>query len=304
MEHIGTTGITGITGVGKSSDLTDYCLTVAEMGGNVFTLPGYDVFTDKTHTKTLSQQLKLAELAKLASSEEAAKKFRNSIIAIDQIESKLNHHRWAGILPALYENLADQRRKLHVGIVYTLQIWLELLPSIRNRTWFLYELRDWHYGNPSIPKGENVSLVFTDVLGTKTGIPMSQYLYPWTFHPGSVWPFYDTNQWSDPLEQFRKTKIIGEPNIIDLDNLDGDTERQPSKTSKADDKLYETAKKSLIHGFEIKKKGLKGMAYWEIAKLNPHNRNEQKIAARLNEELGIEKTTNGVYRRDFALVNA
>jgi hypothetical protein len=229
MEHVATTGLTGITGSGKTSLLSDYCLNVAELGGKIFTLPGYDIFTDATHQTKLSTQLSMGQLAKMTSTEEEAKGLFHSVVAIDQIESKLNHHRWQGVLPALYENFADQRRKLRAGIVYTLQIWKELLPSIQGRTFFLYELNDWHYGNPQFPKGENVNLTFIDVLGTKTGTRMSVHPFPWTYHPGDTWPFYDTNQWSNPLEQFRKMKIIAEPDIIDLDNLDGAVPNQKTK---------------------------------------------------------------------------
>jgi hypothetical protein len=305
MEHIDTTALTGITGTGKTSMLTDYALNIAELGGKLYTLPGYDVYYDKDHTKKISTQLTMGQLAKMSATEEAAKELYHSVILIDQIESKLNHHRWQGVLPALYENIADQRRKLRAGIVYTMQLWYELLPSIRARTWYLYELRDWHYGNPEYPKGDSVSLTFTDVLGTKTGNIMGVYQYPYVFHPGGVWPFYDTNQWNNPLEQFRKMKIIAEPEVMDLDNLDGATDSgaEINAPSKAELKKIETAKKC-IHALYDKNgdKALPSSKVYAAGHLKSNSPNDQRIFNQIADEIGLERKGRN-YKREPLLVN-
>ncbi len=298
IEHVATTGLTGITGAGKTSLLTDYCLAFKEYGENpVYAPPGYDVYYDKDHTKTLTTRCTLLQIAKWAADEDKRQKLNKSLLAIDQIENHLQNQ-WNAFLPDFFKSVVDQRRKLVMGIVFTLQKWNELIPGIRGRTFYLFELKDWHFGNPDYPRGQTVSLIMTDNLGYKTGIEGSQYIYPMTFHPPTTYEYYNTNQWTDPTEKMRKTKVIGEPNIVDLDNLNGE------KIHIAADKLADEARSGLIHAFEAKKNKLKGLAYWNAAHLDYRNSLHQKIAAQLNEELGIEKTTNGVYKRDYALINS
>jgi hypothetical protein len=120
------------------------------------------------------------------------------------------------------------------------------------------------------------------------------------YHNRTFWNRYETEEKTDIMSQFTKVEIKRKVVTVDLNNDGVITEQEGIESQR----LFDVAKANLIHAFENKKDKLKGNEYWRAAGLDAQNKAHQKIASELNEALGIEKTTNGVYKRDYDLVNA
>ena len=220
-ERVGISGVTGPEGAGKSSYLAEYGLTAAKMGGRVYTLPGFDVFRDKAKKELLSIPISLEQLIRMGTMPNACDGcfLPNSIILADQIEQFVNSHKWQSAVADMMTYIFDHRRKMQIGVVYTLQFWQELPGWLRNKTHFLFELRDLYWSRDflehPIGRGEITTMTWIDNLGFQHGIPGRRYFSTHYFHPAAVRDSFDSYSKSDPFEKYTKIEI--KRRVIKLD---------------------------------------------------------------------------------------
>lgn len=74
------------------------------------------------------------------------------------------------------------------------------------------------YGKEAkLAKGTAFQYVYTDKSGIFTGQKGSQWMWGLR-HANKLWPLYETEQIYDPLEWARRTRVVAEETIIDLDS--------------------------------------------------------------------------------------
>jgi hypothetical protein len=300
LTDLGITGISGTEGMGKSLMMTRIGTEFYGMGGTVLAFPGYELKDDKG--KVISKSITVEEWVTMPDT------LKNVLILIDEIEDHFNAQAWQSILVRLFTGVFGERRKRNMGIVYTLQFFNELPKLMRWKTHYIIECKDAAIYNPFrvqkgereyIP-GESTYTTIIDNFGKKWPfVPGYRHKGP-TYRNVSMFDRYEHESITDIFNQFTKIEIKRKVVSIDLNN-DGVTTQAESIESQ---RLYDNAKTNLIHAMEAKNGRLKGNEYWKAAHLDAQSKAHQKIASELNEELGIEKTTGGVYHRDFALVNA
>jgi len=294
LHDVRITGISGDEGDGKSLLMTRYGMEFYRMGGEVVTFPGYEL---TENGKVISQTITLEQWVKLDPTI-----LKGKLILIDEIIDFCDATMWQTNFVKITSGVYGQRRHTNTAIIYTLQYFEELPKGLRRKTAFLVECKDGaRYNdvreNPIIEGTKTYTWVI-DLHGRKN-LHLRGYKYRGpTYYNRKYWENYSTEKNPDIMSKFVQVKINKPVIEIDL-NGDGKISEQEKVDSQ---KLFDDAKIALINAFEKKGK-LKGSAYWEVAHLESHNPAHQKIAAQLNEILGIEKTTNGVYRRDYDLVN-
>jgi hypothetical protein len=256
-------------------------------------LPGYDL---KNATgEIISKSISVEDWVQLP------EWLTDCLVCIDEVEDHFNAQSWQAIIVRLFTGIFGQRRKRHMGIIYTLQFFEELPKLMRKKTHYVYECVDAaRYNEIKISNGDSPvvggALTYTTIIDNYGKhfpfIPGYRHNGP-IYRNQKYFGRYETETKTDIMSQFTKVEIKRKVVSIDLNN-DGVTTGAESIESQ---RLYENAKNGLVAAFEKNKDALKGMAYWRAAGLDMRNPAHQKIAAELNDVLGVEKTTNGVYKR-------
>lgn len=296
IDGIGITACTGVEGSGKTLMMTRLADTGYKLGAKIYHFPGYALLDPKTG-KELSTPLNVEDWANMPDW------LRDCIICGDEWENFFNSHKWQSIMVDLFTGVFGERRKRHLGIIYTVQFFREIPTLMRLKTHYVYECRDASKYNKFTERqyqpGEKTFTNIIDSFGNQGKmIPGARYPGP-TFRNKKYFDCYKTESVVSIFEKYTKVEIKRKKVGVDLD---GDGQVSPEE-EKASEIMFNRAKNALIHAFETKKQ-LKGTAYWNAAGLNSMNKAHQKIAAELNELLGIEKDARGTYKRDFALVNS
>lgn len=299
LQNIGITGMSGVEGSGKTLLMTKFATDFHNMGGTVMAFEGYEL--KDADGKVISKPLLVEEWVTIPET------LRDVLICIDEVEDHFNAQAWQSIIVRLFTGVFGQRRKRNMGILYTLQFFEELPKLMRRKTHYIIECTDAARYNPiKEANGERPlvpgSMTYTNIIDNYGKhypfIPGYKHSGP-IYHNKGMFNRYETDKKTDIFNQFTKIDIKRKVVSIDLNN-DGVTTEKESIESQ---RLYDLARTALVNAFE-KKKVLKGAEYWKVTGLNQNSPAGKRIAAELNETLGIEKDARANYTRDYSLVNA
>lgn len=239
----------GPEGGGKSALMTYYSRKHYLLHGEVWAFPGYEL---KNNTGKV--------VSKLIYPEEIMSNIENLqfvMLDIDEITNFINHHAWQSKLADLLAyGVAAQRRKLNMVINATgPQIgWLP--PDLRMMFHLVFNCRDKHWRDKSIPRGEQIAFSITDNRGILSGYP-GFTTKERTFWPKEYFKYWDTLAIIDPKYQNRRYKQ--EKDDIHLD-YEGNILKEDRNTP-VDDINIAQMKAELV---AQKKKKLEG---WELHKI-------------------------------------
>ena len=206
---VGIMAVTGPEGAGKTVYMTAMCVAHVRLGGKLFAFPGYEVFDfDKKGKKiTISTPITIEEVVSLDED-----KFRNSLWAIDEIQNFFSVYSHASVLTRLFgSGIMAQRRKLSMGIIYTVQDFKQVPNNFRYYTHYLVACWDMYHANrmndTKYERGTNISINTCDLKGFMTGF-FNTWDYPGTiFHAKSYWPHYNSYGVVSFYEQFTKVDV-------------------------------------------------------------------------------------------------
>lgn len=204
-------GIIGPEGSGKTCLMTSYCVRHVSAGGKLFAFPGYEVH-DKAG-KPVSQTILPEEWVTIPDT------LNNVLIAITEADSFFDSLETQNATAKLFRNLAKQRRKRSMSIIYDVNDWSWFNNRLRRLTHILYRCWDlfWSYrGKASCPeRGTSIVVTPYDVQGFYTGRPWSKGR-PRKFNASKFWPFFNTTDTVDAYQAMVRLKIKRrEINVVD-----------------------------------------------------------------------------------------
>jgi hypothetical protein len=104
-----------------------------------------------------------------------------------------------------------ERRKLNMGIIFSVQDFLSMVPKpirwlthYEARCWDLYWANTW--AETKYERGKRLSVCYCDRKGFRTGFPFT-WSFPEIFRGDFYWKHFDTNKTISVWEQFSKIDI-------------------------------------------------------------------------------------------------
>ncbi|MGI2336888.1 MAG: hypothetical protein ACRKGH_09675 [Dehalogenimonas sp.] len=209
-------GFIGPEGAGKTTAMTywmeRHMLTKNQygQGGQCRTFPGYELYTPNGQlVKEISTKSLVTELAQL----------NNVIVGIDEIQQFNDSSRHMTVINQLTGYVGMQRRKVGLGIFYTLQNWQWLYDRMRWLTHLLTVCSDLHFSpwgrENHIPQGTVMKMVTYDCKGFLTGEPWSQ-LNTALLRPKHLFPYYRSYNVIDIFEGQEQIKVKKRVTMFDL----------------------------------------------------------------------------------------
>jgi len=204
-------GFIGPEGGGKTTAMTAMALIHYNSGGAIQTFPGYCIH-DPTG-RALSSPIDFHEWLSMP------EQHRNTIFCADEIQNFMDSKLHSSVFSRLVGRVAMQRRKLNMGIFYTVQNWQWLNDRLRWLTHLLtscYDLRWSRWGKEeSLKPGEMIRLTTFDCKGFYTGEPWT-LLSRKILHSKDLWPYFDSYNAVDIYEGEKKFEIKRSTQVIDL----------------------------------------------------------------------------------------
>ncbi len=249
----GITGIFGPEGSGKSCLMAAMGYAHWNLGGRLFSFPGFQVFADDEHKELITEELPVQAWANLPP------EINNSVILIDQIENFFSRQNARSIMTSLFTNLEGQRRKRNLGIVYTTQQGREIPSIVYEKTHYVTYMWDMFWSNAELEeKVERGTLSFFkkyDNLGFRTGHPGMLWEQGY-FHPQLYWGKYDTDAVIDFWQRLSVIKFLNKPTFeIDLGGKDL-PEQTGAKAMKTPEQLTNETTERMTFYAEKTKEGM------------------------------------------------
>ncbi|BAZ96697.1 hypothetical protein DEHALATV1_0069 [Dehalococcoides mccartyi] len=204
-------GFIGPEGGGKTTAMTYFSELHMALGGECRVFPGYDLYTPLTYRRV--KQIEIHELVTMSRS------LKSVIVDIDEIQQFNDSSRHMTVINQLTGYVGMQRRKLGLGMFYTLQNWMWLYDRMRWLTHFLTICTDMYYtpwGKANhISRGKFFLLRTLDCKGFVTGKPWSD-MGTKILSPIGIFPYYRSYNVIDIFEGQRQIVIKKQQDIIDL----------------------------------------------------------------------------------------
>lgn len=195
-------GIIGPEGAGKTSLLTAFSVQHKASGGNLYAFPGYHVYD--LNGKEATQTILPEEWATIPET------LNFSLVAITEADTFFDSLETQAATAKAFRNLAKQRRKRSMSIMYDVNDWSWFNNRLRKLTHILIKCWDlhWTYRNsPDRPaKGTRIAVTPYDVQGFYTGRPGSRGRTR-LFDASKVRPFFNTEDAVDAYEAAVKLKV-------------------------------------------------------------------------------------------------
>lgn len=206
----------GIEGSGKSSLMTADNLAFLKRGGKLLTFPGYDVYNDDG--EVISEQIDIAKLLNMLLSEE----LRNVRVSMDEMENWLDSYESQSQIAKILVAIAQQRRKMNIGMYGTINPSYEWLPrKFRGIFQILNHCEDMHFiTKGAVPEGTLFRITTIDMLGLITGKP-GKRLRPRMFYGKPYRKHFKSYSVVDIQEKWTRVKV--NKRVIEVD-LNGDGE--------------------------------------------------------------------------------
>ena len=224
-------GFTGPEGSGKSCCMTSIGLThgilLSQAAGYksyeqyclenrpvVMTFPGYELHSQDNQIK-LSSPIDIKAWLKSFGADE----FRNMLVSVDEVQNFLDSAVSGAVFARILSHAMAQRRRVGLGLMYTVQNWEWTHKRIRWVTHMLsmcYDLYWTPWGKAEgVKRGELLRIITFDCKGFYTGqpwTPMSRKL----LIANRVWPFFDSFTPSDIYSGETKYILKRPEETIDL----------------------------------------------------------------------------------------
>ena len=237
-------GFLGPEGSGKSLAMTYFCLQHIKRGGVVRTFPGYAIHD--LNGKPLSTEIDVEEWATMPDN------LRNTIIAIDEIQNYLDAYRYNTLLSRIFGYVGMQRRKLNLGMLYTLQNWVWVNNRVRWLTHLCTYCKDlsWtEWGKEEgIKRGKMMQLTTFDMKGFYTGQEGALYSQK-TLQGEGIWNYYNSYMPQDIFQGFTKLQIKPRNVVVDLNPGSGEDdaeEQAATEEAKANQQNKQAVKQGLL----------------------------------------------------------
>lgn len=204
-------GFIGPEGGGKTTAMTAIGLMHIARGGTVQTFPGYEIHD--TSGKTLTTEINLHEWLSMP------QEHRNVMFCADEIQNFLDSKLHSSVFARLVGRVGMQRRKLNMGILYTVQNWQWLNDRMRWLTHLLTNCYDLYWTpwgkDQGIKRGEVLRLTTFDCKGFYTGKPWSLFSQK-ILNGRKLWPYFESYMAVDIYEGEKKFEVKRQSYIVDL----------------------------------------------------------------------------------------
>lgn len=194
-------GIIGPEGSGKTSLMTLLSAGLWELSWDIFCFPGYNLLN---RGKPISNIIYPENWVSLPID------LRNLVLDISEADTHFDSmESWA--TPAkMMRNLAKQRRKRGLTILYDVQDWSWFNNRLRGLTHIIFSCWDMFWSrrlseNP-IARGTEIVVTPIDCKGFYTGHPWSRGL-PFKFNAKKIWENFDTYETTSPYEAASTARI-------------------------------------------------------------------------------------------------
>lgn len=204
-------GFIGPEGGGKTTAMTALALIHIAHGGSVQTFPGYKIHDPEG--KDLTSDIDLHEWLSMP------QYHQNTLFCADEIQNFLDSKLHSSVFSRLVGRVAMQRRKLNMGILYTVQNWAWLHDRMRWLTHLLTSCYDLYWSpwgkEQGIKRGEMIRLTTFDCKGFYTGQPWSP-LSRKLLSAKEVWKYFESYACVDIYEGEKKFEVKRMVDVIDL----------------------------------------------------------------------------------------
>lgn len=229
-------GIIGPEGSGKTCLMTGLNMCLHDMGWLIYAFPGYHVLKKG---RVISKELNPEDWVSLPLD------LRNIVINISEADTHFDSLESWTATARMMRNLAKQRRKRGLTILYDVQDWSWFNNRLRGLTHILFQCWDmfWSTRQSENPKPRGTEIVVTpiDCKGFYTGRPWTPGL-PMKFNASKFWRNYDTYETTSPFDAASATKINIKKHGIDIVDgkvLPSDASQAPAINLKAIERLAE-----------------------------------------------------------------
>lgn len=228
-------GIIGPEGSGKTSLMAALSLCLHDMGWDVYAFPGFQLLKKG---RVISKELQPEDWVSLPMD------LKNIVIDISEADTHFDSLESWSTVAKMMRNLAKQRRKRGLTILYDVQDWSWFNNRLRGLTHIIFQCWDMFWSrrqseNP-IPRGTEIVVTPIDCKGFYTGRPWASGT-PMKFNASKIWKNFDTLLTTSPYESAGATKLNIKRNSLDI--VDGvvmqDASIAPSVNMKAIEKLAE-----------------------------------------------------------------
>lgn len=207
-------GFIGPEGAGKTTAMTWFMEYHMALGGTCRSFPGYELYSPHG---ALVQDIDIKELIRMSG------ELKNVVVGIDEIQQFNDSSRHMTTINQLTGYVGMQRRKLSLGIFYTLQNWMWLYDRMRWLTHLLTVCSDLHFSpwgkENHIRQGEYMSIITYDCKGFLTGQPWSP-LTSMVLRPRELWPYYRSYNVIDIFEGQERIQIKKRLTVYDLNKAE------------------------------------------------------------------------------------
>ncbi|PVV83512.1 hypothetical protein [Dehalogenimonas alkenigignens] len=225
-------GFIGPEGAGKTTAMTYWMelhmLTKNDYGmtGQCRTFPGYELYTPHGQkVKEITTKDMVSQMSQL----------QNIIVGIDEIQQFNDSSRHMTVINQLTGYVGMQRRKVGLGIFYTLQNWQWLYDRMRWLTHLLTVCSDLHFtpwGRENhIPQGMFIQMKTYDCKGFLTGEPWAE-LAPMRLQPSILFPYYRSYNVIDIFEGQEQIKVKKRVTVFDVNQPGNPTIDQLAEAAK------------------------------------------------------------------------
>jgi hypothetical protein len=201
----------GPRGSGKSTRVARHLLIALAQGYPVFT--NYELYPEKIGITNKPKPLDMEFLLSFDTS------MNHAVIGIGEVDTWIERKRAMATSNIMVEKFLNQLRKR--GLRVFLDTQAPSLPSIiLSKVDLMIWSHDFYYTDwgrdNEIPKGTTFYYEEEDASGLFTGVPGTRWRTALR-NATRLWPLYNTYQIFDPWQWARKTKIVGEEMVFDMD---------------------------------------------------------------------------------------
>jgi hypothetical protein len=202
-------GIIGPEGSGKSSLEAAFASRMHDYGWEVYCFPGFHLLNKKG--QVISKPLHPENWVSLPV------ELKNLVIIIPEADTHFDSMESWATTARMMRNLAKQRRKRGLTILYDVQDWSWFNNRLRGLTHLLFQCWDmyWSYrmtDNP-IERGTKIAVTPIDCKGFYTGRPWNRGM-PFYFNASKVWKRFDTLETTNPYDAASASSVKIERNQI------------------------------------------------------------------------------------------
>lgn len=203
--------VLGPRGSGKSTRVARHLLIALAQGYPVFT--NYELYPEKLGIDNKPQPLNLEFLLSFDTS------INHAVVGIGEVDTWIERKRAMSTSNIMVEKFLNQLRKRGLRVFMDTQA--PSLPSIiLSKVDLMIWSHDFYYTDwgrdNEIPKGTTFYYEEEDASGLFTGQPGTRWRTALR-NATKLWPLYNTFQIFDPWQWARKTKIVGEEMVFDMD---------------------------------------------------------------------------------------